>query len=116
MTVAIISHVQCQLCRHEIVGGAFGFSPAWTKPIEWTCSVECAGLQQKFWGKENIVSERETQARQIAGEAGGRYLDSIGKTDLADLSPEEWQTFIDRMFETFHVTLVELAGGNKPPF
>ena len=29
------------------------------------------------------------------GRYGGEYLDSIGKTDLETLKPEEWLTFIE---------------------
>ena len=29
------------------------------------------------------------------GAMGGEYLDSIGKTDLGTLKPEEWLTFIE---------------------
>jgi hypothetical protein len=29
------------------------------------------------------------------GQLGGEYLDSIGKTDLESLSPEEWLTFVE---------------------
>ena len=29
------------------------------------------------------------------GEMGGEYLDSIGKTDLEALEPDEWLTFVE---------------------
>ena len=35
-------------------------------------------------------NERAAMAR--GGAMGGEYLDSLGKTDLAQLSLEEWQT------------------------
>lgn len=36
----------------------------------------------------------EIAAMQHAGAMGGEYLESLGRTDLATLTPEEWHTFI----------------------
>lgn len=36
----------------------------------------------------------ELDILQIAGQAGGEYLDSLGRSDLATLSGDEWMTFI----------------------
>lgn len=35
----------------------------------------------------------EEQALEEGGNAAGAYLDEIGKTDLAELTEEEWATF-----------------------
>ncbi len=39
--------------------------------------------------------------RDRAGNAGGAYLESIGKYDVTKLSKEEWNTFIEKVCETF---------------
>lgn len=36
----------------------------------------------------------ELDALRLAGEAGGQYLESLGRYDLSVLSPEEWVTFL----------------------
>ena len=40
----------------------------------------------------------ERTAALIGGNAGGEYLDKIGKTDLATMKPEEWEEFCARIF------------------
>lgn len=37
----------------------------------------------------------ETEAMAAGGRMGGEYLESIGKSDLATLSEEEWALFLD---------------------
>ena len=37
----------------------------------------------------------EQAAIEHGGRMGGEYLDSLGKTDLATFTVEEWATFID---------------------
>ncbi len=36
----------------------------------------------------------EADAIAVAGERGGEYLDSLGKTDLATMSDDEWRSLI----------------------
>ena len=37
----------------------------------------------------------ELAAMQIAGQRGGEYVESIGVTDFAAWTPEQWQTFVE---------------------
>ena len=37
----------------------------------------------------------ETAAMVEGGKAGGAYLDNLGRTDLAQLTEEEWDTFVE---------------------
>ena len=43
------------------------------------------------------------------GEVGGEYLDSIGKTDLEALQPDEWLTFIEAVVTGYCDSLRALA-------
>ena len=43
------------------------------------------------------------------GAMGGEYLDSIGKTDLETLKPEEWLTFIEAVVSGYCDHLRALA-------
>lgn len=42
----------------------------------------------------NDLTEYEEQALDYASACAGEYLDSIGKTDLAQMTKEEWRTLI----------------------
>lgn len=41
-----------------------------------------------------LLTTYEERALDLAGERAGEYLDSIDKTDLAELSSTEWREFL----------------------
>jgi Family of unknown function (DUF6511) len=51
----------------------------------------------------------EQQALLTAGDLAGEYLDSLGRTDLALLSPSEWATLIEVIVTGFSDSLRELC-------
>ncbi|MFM2090834.1 MAG: hypothetical protein RLZZ127_1323 [Planctomycetota bacterium] len=51
----------------------------------------------------------ERDAMGAAGRLGGEYLDSIGKTDLATLTGEQWDTFVEAIVTGYGDRLRELA-------
>lgn len=45
-----------------------------------------------------INTSRNEQAAMVkGGQAGGRFLEKIGKTDLATLSDAEWAGFVEHL-------------------
>ena len=46
------------------------------------------------------------------GKAGGEYLDSIGKSDLAALSKEEWLVFLQSVVGRLHEVRHETKDGH----
>lgn len=56
------------------------------------CSAECAQILIRAKGDINM-QQFESDAVRKGGDTGGAYLDQIGKTDLATLTPVEWETF-----------------------
>jgi len=48
------------------------------------------------------IQKFEMQAALIGGQYAGEYLDSIGKTDLAKLTKDEWQRFCSVMCVNYH--------------
>jgi len=58
-------------------------------------------MNEEIARKDAIVREQEGRARARAGDAAGRYLDDLGKTDLATLKPEEWAKFCMTMCDTY---------------
>jgi Family of unknown function (DUF6511) len=47
------------------------------------------------------------------GELGGEYLDSIGKTNLETLEPDEWLTFVEAIVTGYCDHLRELAARDE---
>lgn len=55
----------------------------------------------------------EIAAMIAGGKAGGEYLDSLGKTDLAMLSEQEWDIFVEAIVTGYCDHLRELAAKDR---
>jgi hypothetical protein len=53
----------------------------------------------------------EIAAIQAASGPAGNYLDSIGKTDLAQLTEDEWRTFLEVVVTAFQNAMAKLQAG-----
>lgn len=58
--------------------------------------------------------EADYNAIVQAGNIGGEYLDSLGKTDLAMFSKEEWETFVYCIVKGYHEVAPLLAEQEIP--
>jgi hypothetical protein len=58
----------------------------------------------------------EIGAALEAGSQAGAYLEEIGKTDLAALSPDEWRSFLRRIVVGYEHALRRKILNNKAPF
>lgn len=58
----------------------------------------------------------EVKAVEDAGERGGDYLDSIGKTDLASLDPDQWGEFLTAVIAGFGASLRRQIVERRAPF
>jgi len=63
----------------------------------------------------NDVSETELEALREGGARAGAYADSIGKTDLAQMTPEEWDTFLGHILCGYAEKMQQLCT-LAPPF
>lgn len=68
-----------------------------TKELE-ECAAFCRSECMTTWiGKQITMidpTKPELDALMLAGEAGGQYLESLGRYDLSALAPDEWITFL----------------------
>ena len=55
----------------------------------------------------------EQAAMEHGGQMGGEHLDSIGKTDMLSLTPQEWNTFIECVVTGYCDCLRDLAFTDK---
>lgn len=55
----------------------------------------------------------EAEAMTVGGQMGGKYLESIGKSDLATLTETEWGRFIDAVVTGYCDHLRELAAKDR---
>jgi hypothetical protein len=54
-------------------------------------------------------AEHEVAAMRAASPVAGKYVDSLGKTDLAALSEDEWLTLIEVIVTAYTDALRDLA-------
>jgi len=54
------------------------------------------------------IQPHETEAALHAGRNAGEYLESIGKTDLAGLTKQEWQTFCEVICVNYTMEVLKL--------
>lgn len=69
------------------------------------CSLDCS----EIWMKRRPQDQDEKAALEAGGRAAGEYLDSIGKSDLVALTPDEWSRFCAVLFEFTCADLRERA-------
>lgn len=50
---------------------------------------------------KQINQSDEAKARQVGGQSAGQFLESIGVFDLRDLSPDQWDLFLQRFLEGY---------------
>lgn len=60
------------------------------------------------------LTPHEENAAAHGGQVAGRYLDSLDKSDLADLTGEEWAEFCKRLFLASCEYLQEQADAEVP--
>lgn len=108
----------CAVCGRQAAssGGVRGFFQR--RGAHWFCAdpychTAAEGLADM---KPDELSETELAALVDAGNAGGAYLDSIGKTDLAALSQEEYATFIRAVFDAFGGSMRRRCAKIEVPF
>jgi hypothetical protein len=90
----------CGVCRREAIG--VGYAPRSGKPVLWGCE-HCTGhmLKKVFHMTPSELSFFERQSLLDAGSVAGGYLESIGKFSLDQLSPEEWETFLQTILTSY---------------
>lgn len=108
--------MSCAICGRASRG--FVFIARWRPDRESypACSIRCLdilALEQKNVFKLNHY---ENQAIEAASDRAGEYLDGLGKTDLAMMTPEEWRTLLETVFIAATGTIQRLADENAVPF
>lgn len=110
---------------HDLIGTCFickrrhsnlGVAPHERAPIKWFCDAHLGNvnLQKAYHMPKRQLDDYEQQALEDGGNAGGEYLDSIGKTDLAELDEEEWRTFLGKVLQGYAEGMREIVAREVP--
>ena len=105
----------CGSCGRTAIG--YGYAPKPERPVIWVCDdPECLRLAKDSYDmKQDDFTRIESLAAQKGGEEGGAYLDEIGVTDLAKLTPDCWAEFCRRLVAGYRKALVRDLR-NEAPF
>ena len=98
----------CAICRREARG--FGFAPRLIRvqaPTVKLCSMRCLDLAARLKGMID-PNTHELNALATAGAEGGAYIESLGKTDLALFTAQEWATLVEVIVTAFQDHLREV--------
>ena len=63
---------------------------------------------------DHDLDRYEELALQAGGQEAGAYLEQIGKTDLALLTPEEWESFLRLVLIGYADRMREQIGSYQP--
>lgn len=101
----------CFICkrRHDNLGVA----PSERHPVKWSCKpcLSTTNLKKVYHMR---LDEFESRALEDGGNAGGEYLDSIQKTDLASLDEREWAAFLGRVLQGYADSMRDIVSREVP--
>ena len=108
----------CAVCRREPRG--FGWfdakfpvaDPRRDLSRRRLCSRACQDICHRRHGMIDPTPNEEA-AMTAGGDAAGAYLESLGRSDLATLSPAEWRQLIEIVVTGYCDTLRELAAQDR---
>ena len=99
----------CAVCASPAIG--WGYSKRARSPddMAWCCDdPECIAIARETYAMRQLEFRRlDELSTEEGGAVAGQYLDTIGKTDLAALTEEEWQEFCRRLIGGYRVALKE---------
>lgn len=108
--------IVCAVCRRRAVW--LGYRPPESDrlPAIWLCDDEyChAAAAGTYAMPKDILDAHELGAMLEAGVIAGGYLDEIGKTDLANLDPEQWREFLRRLLTGYERVLRRKIINDEP--
>jgi Family of unknown function (DUF6511) len=103
----------CAVCRRHAVW--LGFRPSkYRLPIIWLCDDEyCHAAAVRVYAMpKKMLDAHELGAMLEAGEIAGEYLEELGTTDLAKLSPDQWREFLRQLLTSYeHILRRKVLNG-----
>jgi len=108
----------CVVCGRSARGYAYQEPSNPLAPKLAACSMRCLEIIYRN-GKVGFVfnlNHYENQAVDAASDEAGAYLEEIGKTDLATLTPDEWRNLISLVLVKATAEIQRLTDEKAVPF
>ena len=111
----------CACCQRLAAGFAYSTNKWGKGPHIWwceTCAMQLNKSQAEKIYKMTTAKMQlwENPALKKAGKDAGEFLDTIGKTDLATLTEDEWLEFLRRFVVARERHLRNAIVNNEAPF
>lgn len=105
----------CCVCSRRAVGHGITKGP--DERILWCCDdLTCLSIaRDTYHMKQEEFTRIESLAAGEGGVVAGQYLESLGKTDLADLTEFEWHEFCRKLVGGYRVAMATTLK-NEAPF
>ena len=111
--------MSCAVCGRATIGLAYQ-KPSHDRfnkpPKRRACSMRCLDILFVKGGDVFQLHHFENQAIDAASDAAGEYLEKIGRSDLAQLSQEEWRALLQIIFVRSTATIQRLTEEGAVPF
>ena len=106
----------CGVCARSATGISYAPQGRQNNPIMWLCDdLGCIKIARASYDmKQDQFTRIESMASGDGGMEGGMYLDTIGKTDLAELSPDEYFEFCRRLVAGYRKGLAKRTAEEAP--
>lgn len=106
----------CWICKRRAIGVGIGppDNDKWAKNPRWICE-DCVTVARETRNMRNM-DPYELIARRDASDKAGEYLDGLGKSDLADMTEEEWLKLWDIGIKEFGASIRRQVQEGSAPF
>jgi hypothetical protein len=95
----------CGVCA--CLAGGFGYAPSDRQRPLWVCDdPDCLIIARETYTMRQVEwIDIEIQAIRDAGQRAGEWLDKTGTTDMAAMTPDQWDDFCRMMVASYRSQL-----------
>ena len=106
----------CAVCRRR--AWQLCYAPRQNAPMLWLCDdIECIKLGKVVYHMaQKDIDLFELSSKKDAGNDGGAYLEELGVWFNRDVTPEQWDEFINRIIEGYQKHLRNKLLSHAAPF
>ena len=101
----------CGVCARAATG--HGYAPKSASKVLWVCDdPKCIQAAKAVYSmKQDQFSRIESRAKARGGDRAIEFLETIGKSDFATLTIDEWSEFTSRLIAGYRTALADDMSG-----
>ena len=103
----------CAVCNRASAGFAFS-APGAPEPPSFFCSMRCSEVWMVAHRKGIELTRDEAASALAGGKVAGAFLEQLGRTDMAQLTREQWGAFCEQLARGYLEALQRQADAQVP--